>query len=49
MLYGAINVSPQKAPEYFKEATAGLKQMQLGLKRLRRSRKRLLKRRPGQL
>lgn len=29
MLYGAINVSPQKAPEYFKEATAGLKQMQL--------------------
>lgn len=29
MLYGAINVSPQRAPEYFKEATAGLKQMQL--------------------
>ena len=29
MLYGAVNVSQPKAPEFFKEATAGLKQMQL--------------------
>lgn len=28
MLYGAVNVSQPKAPEFFKEVTAGLKQLQ---------------------